>query len=157
LLISRAGKAKKRKMEELTLPELREEIQGGSHEQGQARKLLLNYHQRLALPFGALVFCALGVPLALLAQRAARYTGFSLSIVVMLLYFVLMQAGSGLTLAGIIPASLGAWLPNLVMGALGVYLTWKKAEERPLKVLEAYAQLIQDLQEAIQRRLRVRT
>jgi lipopolysaccharide export system permease protein len=157
LLIPRTGTARKREMEELTLPELREEIQGESHGESKARKLLLNYHQRIALPVGALVFCTLGVPLALLAQRAARYTGFSLSIVVMLLYFILMQAGSGLAFAGIIPVSLGAWLPNLVMGTLGVYLTWKKAEEKPLKMLEAYAQLIQDLQEAIQRRLKART
>jgi lipopolysaccharide export system permease protein len=157
MLIPRAGKARRRQMEELTLPELREEIQGKPHEEKQARKLLLNYHQRIALPFGALVFCTLAVPLALLAQRAARYTGFSLSIVVMLLYFILMQAGSGLTFAGTLPAFVGAWLPNVVMGTLGVYLTWRKAEEKPLKVLEAYAQLIQDLQEAIQRRFKAGT
>jgi len=157
MLISRTGTARKPQMEELTLPELREEIQDESHGEREALKLLLNYHQRIALPFGAIVFCTLGVPLALLAQRAARYTGFSLSIVVMLLYFILMQAGSGLAFAGIIPASLGAWLPNLVMGTLGVYLTWKKAEEKPLKILEAYAQLIQDLQKAVERRLKART
>ena len=157
LLTKRPGRKRERRMEELTLPELREQIQGKPHEEKQARKLLLNYHQRLALPFGALVFCTLAVPLALLAQRAARYTGFSLSIIVMLLYFILMQAGSGLAFAGVIPASLGAWLPNLVMGAAGVYLTRKKAEEKPLKILEAYAQLVQDLQDAVQRRLKAKT
>jgi lipopolysaccharide export LptBFGC system permease protein LptF len=157
MLSQRSGWKRPRQMEELTLPELREEIQSKPHEEEEARKLLLSYHQRLALPFGAIVFCTLGVPLALLAQRAARYTGFSLSIVVMLLYFILMQAGSGLAFAGIVPASLGAWLPNLVMGPAGVYLTWKKAEEKPLKILEAYAQLVEDLQEALKRRLKGRT
>jgi len=154
MLMPRAGKGRKRQMEELTLPELRKEILEGTHEEKEARKLRLNYHQRLAFPFAALVFCALGVPLALLSQQAVRYTGFSLSIVVMLLFFVLMQAGSGLTFAGYIPASLGAWLPNLILGTMGVYLTWRKAEEKPLKVLDAYSQLVRDIQEAVQRRFR---
>ena len=156
MLMPRPGKGRKRLMEEMTLPELRQEILKGGHEVKQERKLLLNFHQRLAFPCAALVFCALGVPLALLSQQAVRYTGFSLSIVVMLLFFILMQAGSGLTFAGHIPASLGAWLPNLVLGTMGVYLTWRKAEEKPLKLLDAYAQLVRDIQEAVQRRFRDR-
>jgi lipopolysaccharide export system permease protein len=154
MLMPRADKGRKRQMEEMTLPELRQEIMKGGHEEKEGRKLLLNYHQRLAFPCAALVFCALGVPLALLSQQAVRYTGFSLSIVVMLLFFILMQLGSGLTFAGHIPPLLGAWLPNLILGTLGGYLTWRKAEEKPLKVLDAYAQLIRDIQEAVQRRFR---
>ncbi len=156
MLMPRAGRSRERKMEELALPELRERILTGDHDEKEARKLELNYHQRYAFPFAALVFCTLGVPLALLSQQAVRYTGFSLSIVVMLLFFVLMQAGSALTFAGTIPAALGAWLPNLVLGTMGVYLTWRKAEEKPLKVLDAYAQLVRDIQDAIQSRLRDR-
>jgi hypothetical protein len=77
-----------------------------------------------------------------------------LSIVVMLLFFVLMQAGSALTFSGAVPAFLGAWLPNLILGTMGVYLTWRKAEEKPLKILDAYAQLVRDVQEGLRRRLR---
>jgi lipopolysaccharide export system permease protein len=154
MLLPHVGQGRKRKTEELTLPELGREIRAGTHEETKARKMQLNYHQRLAFPFAAIVFCTLGVPLALLSQQAVRYTGFSLSIGVMLLFFVLMQAGSGLTFAGHIPAILGAWLPNLLLGTMGVYLTWRKAQEKPLKALEAYAQLVRDLQEGIQRRFR---
>lgn len=156
LLLKRAGTTRRRQMEEMTLPELGHKIRSESHDEKEARKLRFNYHQRIALPFGAIVFCTLAVPLALLAQRAVRYTGFSLSIVLMILYFVLMQAGSGLAFAGILPAFLGAWLPNLVMGTLGVYLTWRKAEEKPVRLLEVYAQTVQDLQEALRRRFQAR-
>jgi lipopolysaccharide export system permease protein len=156
LLMPRATGSRERKMEELTLPELRKRIFEGDHDEKMARRLGLNFHQRFAFPVAALVFCTLGVPLALLSQRAVRYTGFSLSIAVMLLFFVLMQAGSGLAYTGTIPPFLGAWLPNLVLGTMGVYLTWRKAEEKPLRVLDAYAQLVRDIQEAIQRRFRER-
>ena len=151
-----AVKGRKRQMEELTLPELRREILEGTHDEKETLKLELNYHRMLAFPFAAIVFCTLGVPLALLSQQAVRYTGFSLSIGVMLLFFILMQVGSGLTFTGYVPASLGAWLPNLVLGTMGVYLTWRKAEEKPLRVLDAYAQLVRDLQETVQQRFRDR-
>ena len=152
MVMSHTVKGQKRHMEEMTLPELRKKIREGAVEEKKARKLRLHYYRRLALPFAALVFCTLGVPLALLSQQAGRYTGFSLSIVVMLLFFVLMQAGSGLTFGGYIPAFVGAWFPNLILGTMGIYLTWKKAEEKPSKILEAYAQLTRDLREAVHRR-----
>jgi lipopolysaccharide export system permease protein len=154
MLLPRTGSERKRKTEELTLPELRRELREGPPSEDEARRLGLNYHQRIAFPFAALVFCTLGVPLALLSHQAVRYTGFSLSIVVMLLFFVLMQAGSALAFSGTVPTFLGAWLPNLVLGTMGVYLTWRKAEEKPLKVLDAYAQLVRDVQEGLRRRLR---
>jgi lipopolysaccharide export system permease protein len=156
MLMPSTGRGRTQLMEELTLPELSKQIQDGDYGEKDARKFQLNYHQRFAFPFAALVFCTLGVPLALLSRHAVRYTGFSLSIGVMLLFFVLMQVGSGLTFAGYLPAVLGAWLPNLVLGSMGVYLTWRKAEEKPLKLLDAYAQLVRDIQEAVQRRLHAR-
>ena len=143
-----------RQMEELTLRELGEEARGRSADRKESGKYWLAYHQRLALPFAAIVFCTLGIPLSLLSQRAARYTGFSLSIVVVLLYFILMKAGTVLVQARGVPAILGAWLPNLVLGTLGVYLLLKKAEERPLKILERYADAVLDLEAWIRKVIR---
>lgn len=148
------AEGRERKMEEMTLPELRADIRNRSEKGEDIKRVLLSFHQRLSLPFGALVMCTLGIPLSMLSQRAVRYTGFSLSIVVIMMYYVLMQVGAGLVHAERIPAWLGAWTPNMVLGVLGLYLLWKKAEEKPLKILEGYAQAVQDLQEAARRRLR---
>jgi lipopolysaccharide export LptBFGC system permease protein LptF len=134
-----SAKPKDPSEQELTLPELREKIREQAGKGEAARKLLLNYHERFALPFGTLVFCTLGIPLSLLSQRSVRYTGFTLSIGVVLLYYVFLQLGTGLILAGRIPVVLGAWLPNLLLGSLGFYLLWKKAGERPTRILDGYA------------------
>jgi len=138
--------------EELTLGELEDRIRQRAGNGEDVRKLLLNYHQRFALPFGTLVFCTLGVPLSLLSHRAVRYTGFSLSVGVVLLYYVLLQLGSGLVLAGRLPVILGVWIPNLVLGALGGLLLWKKAAERPTRILDGYADAVQRVQEAVRAR-----
>jgi len=141
-------------LEELTLPELEARIRAWTAEGKDTKKLLLNLHERFALPLGTLIFCTIGIPLSLLSQRAVRYTGFSLSIVVVLLYYVLLQVGTGLVLAGSVPVMLGVWLPNAVMGVLGVYLLWKKAGERPTRILDVYADAVQRMQEAMKNRLR---
>ncbi len=145
------AKSRERGVEELTLSELRNSIRDRSEKGEDVRRASLSYHQRLALPFGALVLCTLGIPLALLSQRAVRYTGFSLSIVVILMYYVLLQAGAGMVNAGKIPSVVAAWIPNVLLGVLGIYLLWKKAEEKPLKILELYAQAVQDLQDTIRK------
>ncbi len=141
-------------VQELTLPELQERIRVRAEKGEDTKKLLLNFHERFALPFGTLIFCTIGIPLSLLSQRAVRYTGFSLSIGVVLLYYVLLQLGTFLILAGTIPVMLGAWIPNLVMGGLGGYLLWKKAGERPTRLLDGYADAVLRLQELLKRRLR---
>jgi len=148
-----ARNSAQRRNEELTLGGLKERIREVSEQGGDVRRLLMDYHQRFSLPFGALVFCTLAIPLSLLSQRAVRYTGFSLSIAVVLFYYVFMQVGTGLILAKKAPPLLGAWLPNIVLGALGVYLLWKKAEEKPTKILDAYADAVQRIQDAIRKRV----
>ena len=140
-------------MQEQTLGALRETIRKREEKGEPVTRLLLNYHQRFSLPFGTLVFCTLAIPLSLLSQRAIRYTGFSLSILVVLLYYVFMQIGTGLILSGSVPVVLGAWLPNLVLGALGIYLLWKKAAEKPTRILDGYAQSIQWIQDVIRKRV----
>jgi lipopolysaccharide export system permease protein len=148
-----SAKPKEPALQELTLPELKERIRERAEKGEDTRKLLLNFHERFALPFGTLIFCTIGIPLSLLSQRAVRYTGFSLSIGVVLLYYVLLQLGTGLILAGRVPVFLGAWIPNLVLGAFGGYLLWKKAGERPTRILDGYAEVVQHLQDMIKKLL----
>jgi len=151
LLAPREERSKK--VEELTLAELRDEARRRARSGQDASKYWISYHQRLALPFGSIVFCVLGIPLALVSPRAAKYTGFTLSIAVVLAYFVLLKGGSGLVRAVGVPASLGAWLPNLILGGLGVYLLWRKSEEKPFRWLEGWEDRLVELQERAARKL----
>ncbi len=107
--------------------------------------------RRFALPFAALVFCTIGIPLALLSQRAVRYTGFSLSIAVVLMYYIFMQAGASLVQAEYLPPLIGAWLSNLLLGTMGLYLLWKKAEEKPIIFSASVVQAIQRLQDLVKK------
>jgi lipopolysaccharide export system permease protein len=144
---------RQRRNEELTLGALLGRIHEKASKGESVRGDWVDFHNRLALPFACLVFCTLGAPLALTSQRAVRYTGFSLSIGVVLLYFILMKTGWGMAETKIVPPWLGPWIPNLVLGALGVYLLIQKAREAPIKILDWYGERVADVLDWVKKRL----
>lgn len=79
-------------------------------------------HRRMAYPFASLCFALLAVPLALSGRRFSRAAGGVAGLLVTLLYYGLVQFGDGLSQAGMLSASGGVWLPNLVVLGLALVL-----------------------------------
>lgn len=79
-------------------------------------------HKKLALPAACLVFALLGLPLGLMTGRTGRTGGFSLALVVILLYYALLTAGEKAAMEGRLSAFLGMWGPDLVLAAVGLWL-----------------------------------
>lgn len=73
--------------------------------------------RKLAIPFGCLVFAALGVPLGIQPSRSVHSRGLAVSLILILLYYLLLTLGENLGERGILPASVAVWLPN---GALSI-------------------------------------
>ncbi|HJV36512.1 LPS export ABC transporter permease LptF [Geomonas sp.] len=105
------------------------------------RSLLLEYHSRLALPFACLVFTLLALPLGIQNRRSGRAAGFSLSIGVILLYYVTLSACKTLGEKQFFTPALACWTPNLLFLLLGIYLLRKAAAEEPLPLTLFIARL----------------
>jgi len=86
------------------------------------REALQEWHQRLALPVGTVVFALLAVALSIARARPSRSSGAMLGIAATIVYYALLQLGNGLARAETFPVGLAVWLPNLVLGALAVVL-----------------------------------
>ncbi len=82
----------------------------------------IEIHKKFSLPFACLVFAFLGLPLGVMTGRAGRTGGFSLGLVIILLYYVLLTAGEKMAMDGRFSAFLGMWVPNIIMAAAGVFL-----------------------------------
>ena len=52
-----------------------------------------------------------------------------------LIYYLLLSAGLVFGEAGVCPPIVGMWGPNLVIGAVGLYLLVMSAKERSLKAI----------------------
>ena len=79
-------------------------------------------HKKFAIPFACLVFGILGLPLGITNRRGGKSSGFSLSILIILVYYVLMNNGEHLAAAGALSPIVAMWAPNLVLLVIGIYL-----------------------------------
>jgi LPS export ABC transporter permease LptG len=79
-------------------------------------------HKKFAIPFACLVFGILGLPLGITNRRGGKSSGFSLSIGIVLFYYVMITNGEQLAAAGKIPPAIGMWAANAILLGLGIYL-----------------------------------
>jgi LPS export ABC transporter permease LptG/LPS export ABC transporter permease LptF len=79
-------------------------------------------HKKFAIPFACLVFGILGLPLGITNRRGGKSSGFSLSIGIVLIYYVMITNGEQLAAAGKISPAIGMWAANFILLSLGIYL-----------------------------------
>ncbi|HEY0592077.1 MAG TPA: LPS export ABC transporter permease LptG, partial [Thermoanaerobaculia bacterium] len=72
----------------------------------------------------------IGLPLGITNRRGGKSSGFSLSIAIILIYYVLLNNGTDLARSGKLPPFLGLWLPNLVLVPVGIWLMGKTGVDR---------------------------
>ncbi|HHT26190.1 MAG TPA: YjgP/YjgQ family permease [Firmicutes bacterium] len=113
--------------EQMSLAELREHI-GVMRSQGaEVKELEVKMHLKYAIPFASLVFALIGVPLGIQPHRSSGSIGFGLSIIIIFIYYVLMTLGTALGQGGHMPSWLGAWIQNIIISAVGLYLMRRAA------------------------------
>lgn len=79
-------------------------------------------HKKFSIPFACIVFGIVGLPLGITNRRGGKSSGFSLSIAIVLFYWVAINNGEALAGSGKISPFLGMWAANIVMLVAGIYL-----------------------------------
>ncbi len=94
-----------------------------------ARKLDVEYHKKLSIPFSCLVFVLLGAPLGIRSRRGGIGIGAGIGILVFLIYYLFLVGGEQLGDRGIVAPAAAMWAPNVIFGGLGILLTLATARE----------------------------
>jgi LPS export ABC transporter permease LptG/LPS export ABC transporter permease LptF len=115
-----------RSMREMNLSELleaeRRYDQGGESDRVARNIARIEIHKKFAIPFACIAFGILGLPLGITNRRGGKSSGFTLSIAIIVVYWVLFNHGEQLAADGKIPAALGMWGPNLILLVAGLIL-----------------------------------
>jgi len=112
--------------EEMSLGELTRHIDVLRSQGADVRVLEVKRHLKYSIPMAAFFFALLGVPLGIQSHRAAKSTGFGMSIIIIFGYYVMMTLGSALGQSGALPPFLAAWIQNILLAAVGLWQLWKK-------------------------------
>jgi len=84
----------------------------------------MELHKRIAIPFACLSFSLIGFSFGVLVRRGGRGVGFSLSLFFTLVYYLFLVGGKTLGEKGWTSPWLAAWMPNLLLGAIGGGALW---------------------------------
>lgn len=103
---------------------------GGAQARRERIFHVIEIHKKFSLPFVCLIFVLLGLPLGLRTGRVGRTGGYSLSLVIILVFYVLLTAGEKLAADGKISSFLGMWGPDFVLAAAGLVLFFRPAHGR---------------------------
>ena len=118
--------------EEMGLGELRNYLRTRSQKDARYYLALMEWHKKFSLPAACLALGILAIPLGIKSQASRKSFGVGLGLVFFLLYYILLSVGWVFGEAGVYPPFIGMWLPNVVMGGIGVFLLARTVQERPI-------------------------
>lgn len=129
-----AAKGRSKDEKEMNLVELRQHIQSFSKKDIRYFTALTEFHKKFSIAFACFALGILAVPLGIQSQLAKRSSGLGLGLFCFLLYYLMLSAGWVFGETGVYPPVIGMWLPNVVMGGLGLFLLDRTAKERPVNI-----------------------
>jgi LPS export ABC transporter permease LptG/LPS export ABC transporter permease LptF len=88
----------------------------------ERRDHLLELHKRFAMPFSVIPFALLGLTLGITTKKGGRASGFVLSLILVLTFYVLFFNGIRLATVDTVSPFVGAWEANILLLLLGIVL-----------------------------------
>ena len=121
----------------------RRNIRADDWQRGESRMALIDINQdirshrveiqkKYALPFVCWIFVLLSLPLGASTRKGGRTSGFTLSILIILIYWTAFTAGVNLSLNGRVSPFLGIWGGNILLGAVSLILFAAMAREKTI-------------------------
>jgi lipopolysaccharide export system permease protein len=92
-------------------------------------------HKRLSIPFACILFGLIGAPLGIRRSRSGKSAGISVALLVFLIYYIVLAAGTNLSDTGKLSPAIAYWLPNALMTVAAGMLVYKKGHEVDFNIL----------------------
>jgi lipopolysaccharide export LptBFGC system permease protein LptF len=105
------------------LKELAIKIEKGKKEKVNTRYWEVEYHKKFSIPFAALAFALIGIPLGLMSKTGSAIS-FFFAIVLVVVYWIFLTYGEAGGPIGAISPWFSMWLPNVVLSVIGVLLIY---------------------------------
>ncbi len=96
------------------------------------------WHKKFTLSFAILILFFIGAPLGAIIRKGGLGAPMVFAVLFFLLYYVLMITGENMVESGIITVWKGMWLSVFILTPIGVFLTYKAANDSALFDIDVY-------------------
>jgi lipopolysaccharide export LptBFGC system permease protein LptF len=83
---------------------------------------MVSLQRKVAFPFVTIVMTLLAVPFAVTTGRRGTLYGIGVGIVLAIVYWTLLSVFAAIGAGGLLSPMLAAWAPNILAGALAIFL-----------------------------------
>jgi len=118
----KSGRLEK-KYKEMTIAELNKEVRKLKKENINPAPLIIEIHEKLTLAFSCLIFILVGAPLGIITRRREKSINIGISILIIVVYYPLLIGCESLGMEAIINPTIAMWIPNIILGTIGTFLT----------------------------------
>lgn len=123
-------------------------------ENKSAIKILTELHKRFAFPFACFMLGLAGIPLGAYRKKGTRSYGFVLCIGLIFLYYFFLNLGESMAKRGGLYPALGIWMPNIILGLMGLYFLRVVGREKPLVFLNWVEEFVNFIGSILQKRFK---
>lgn len=114
--------------EEMSFWELRKYTRKIKEEGYDSSQYRVDLNIKIAFPFICPVLTLVGIPIALRRRKGGIPFSISIGVGISFLYLLALGLSRSLSVSGVLPPLLGAWMANLLFSLFGIYLLF--AEDR---------------------------
>jgi len=114
-----------KKPKDMTIQELQEEIHKLKDSNITPTPLITEIHSKISLAFSCVIFILLGASLAIITRRREKSINFGLAFVIAGVYYLLFIGSQAISLEGYIYPGIAMWLPNIILGVIGLILIYR--------------------------------
>ena len=109
----------------LTANELQSQIKDLKAKGINVVDLEIQYYQRISIAFACFIFVLLGSSLAIMSTKHTKSIAFGMSLILIFVFYILLAFGISLAEKGILHAKYSLYLPNIVLGIVGIFLLFR--------------------------------
>ncbi|MDL2275656.1 LPS export ABC transporter permease LptF [Desulfosarcina sp. OttesenSCG-928-G10] len=124
----------KKSPDEMRVSELKAHLktlgEGSSAGSGAAIK----YYRKFSIPVACLVMGILAMTLGVQPRQAGKTMAMGLGLFFFLLYYMLLSAGTALSENGYCPPMMGMWMPDIIIGGIGILFLVRCAREKTVSL-----------------------
>ncbi len=122
---SRKIKLKYKRLKEMSLKEIKEEMKQLEEKGLSTNRHRAEFQRKFSFSLASFIFALIGIPLAIRFKRGDRSSGIGLTLTLATIYYLLFSIGKTLANEGTLNPILAMWLPNIIIGVLGLYFFFK--------------------------------